>query len=344
MDFLETLRSLSRISAPAGFESPTTRAAQALIEPFVDECEIDTLGNLLGIKRSARGDALRLMVDAHLDRIGFLATGVDGGFVRFRALGGLDARLLSGVEITWLTEPRVTGVVAVLPPHLRDRKTENKVVPVEDLLCDIGCSNDEVAARRVPPGTPGLIEMPPMMLGDKQITGAALDNLAGFAVLIRLLEKLNDVKLPLDIVICGSVQEELGLRGAAAAARNARADACVVVDATFGHTPGTDRERTFALGGGPCIGIGPDCRRSMSQALKQVAFECGIPSQLEVMAGSADTNAWVVQTVRNGIPAAVLSYPLKSMHSAVETVAVSDLETTADLLFCYILSLDGEVF
>ncbi len=341
MDARTLLETLSRHPGLPGREETVAGVFSKLLIPLVDTVKTDPLGNVLGFRGSLRKNAPRLLLDAHLDEIGLMVTGYRDGFLRFCTLGGWDPRLLPGREFLVLCESPLPGVVAVLPPHVQSG--EPVVPPVADMLLDVGLT-DEQARARVPVGTVCVLDASLFSLGGRQVSGRALDNRASCAMLLLALHALKDKPLPVSLVVCGSVQEEGGARGAAPAVFGTEPDACLVLDVTYGRSPDAPKDKTFPVGYGPCIGVGPGCHRGMGDRMKQVALELSIPYQLEVMEGATGTNAWPMQIARKSTATAMLSAPLKYMHSPVETLSLDDLENGARLIAAFILSLsDGEV-
>lgn len=341
MDYQKTLTRLCALQGPSGFEEPVARVAMELLRPLVDECSVTRLGSVLGVRRCGRPGAPKLLLDAHLDEIGFLITGHEDGFLRFTALGGVDPRMLPDREMTVLTQPPVQGVVACLPPHIQTRDEMDRALPVSKLYLDVGLSQEE-AVRRVSVGTPAAYREGCFKLGERFMCGKAMDDRSCFAVLLDVAEQLSGRELGLDLYILGSTQEEVSSAGAITAVFGAVPDYCVAVDVTHGTTPDASKEKTFPLGGGPTIGVGPNCTRWMSNLMEEIAKQSEIPYQVEVMAGSSGTNAWPMQISREGVATAVLSLPLRYMHSPIEVCHREDMERTARLLSAFILRLGEE--
>ena len=342
MNYEKTLSQLCALSGPSGFEEGVTRAAAELLRPLADEVYFTRLGSVVGVRRCGRDNAPRLLLDAHLDEIGFIATGHEEGFLRFAPLGGVDPRMLPDREVVVLTDPPIHGVVACLPPHVQSGEDMDKSQPIKDLAIDVGLSQEE-AERRIPIGTPAAYRGGCAPLGEGLLSGKALDDRAGFAVLLDVLERLRDKKLGVDLYVLGSTQEETHSAGAVTAAYEIAPDWCVAVDVTHGDSPDASKHETFKLGGGPVIGVGPNCARSLSGRLKELAKDLDMPVQIEVMAGSSGTNAWPVQVSREGVATAVLSIPERYMHTPIEAVCRRDLEDTAKLLAAFAESLgEGE--
>jgi len=335
LDYERVLSRLCAQSGPSGFETQAVQAAAELLRPLVDEIYTTRLGSLVGVRRCGREGAPRLLLDAHLDEVGFIVTGHEEGFLRFSSLGGVDARMLPDRELLLLTDPPVLGVVSCMPPHLQSGEEADQARTIDELYIDVGLSQEE-AQRKFPIGTPAVARGGCGRLGKEFFCGKALDDRAGFAVLLDVLERLKGVELEFDLYVLGSTQEETNSSGAITAAYEIAPDLCVAVDVTHGETPDADKDKTFPLSGGPVIGIGPNCSRALSQALEQCAKELEMPVQLEVMSGSSGTNAWPLQISREGVATAVLSLPLRYMHMPIETVHRQDLEDTARLLTAFV--------
>ena len=335
MDYECVLARLCALSGPSGFEEPVVRAAAELLRPLVDEVRVTRLGSVLGVRRCGKENAEKLLLDAHLDEIGFMVTGHEEGFLRFAPLGGVDPRMLPDREVVLLAGPPVYGVAACMPPHIQTAEEMDKSQPIKDLYFDAGLSREE-AESRIPVGTPAAYRGGCAPLGEDLLCGKALDDRAGFAVLLDVLERLKGRELDVDLYVLGSTQEETHSTGAITAACEIAVDRCVAVDVTHGDTPDASKNETFKLGGGPVIGVGPNCDGGMSFSLREAAKRLDIPVQIEVMSGSSGTNAWPIQISREGVSTAVLSIPERYMHTPVEVVNKKDLENAARVLASYI--------
>ena len=338
MNYEQTLSRLCAISAPSGFEEKVTAAAAELLRPLVDEVRATRLGSVVGVRRCGKENAQKLLLDAHLDEIGLIVTGQEEGFLRFAPLGGVDPRMLPDREVVLLTDPPIHGVVACLPPHVQSGEDMDKSLPIKDLCIDVGLSQEE-AEKRIPIGTPATYRGGCALLGEDLLCGKALDDRCGFAVLLDVLERLNGKPLGVDLYVLGSTQEETHSTGVITAAYEIAPNLCVAVDVTHGDSPDASKHETFKLGGGPVIGVGPNCAASMSGLMKAVAKQLELPVQIEVMSGSSGTNAWPIQVSREGVATAVLSIPERYMHTPVEVVSKQDLEDTAKLLAAFVCAI-----
>lgn len=332
----QALERLCTCTAPSGFEGPAAAVAAELLRPLVDEVSIDRMGNVLGVRRSRTPGAPKLLLDAHLDEIGLIVTGVEDGFLRFRSIGGVDPRMLPGRELVVLTDPPLRGLVAC--PAGGD---ENKSVPLNELYVDVGLSQEE-AERAVPVGTPMVYRAGCFPLGEEQMCGKSMDDRACFVTLLRAAELLRDKELDVELHILGSTREEVSGAGAVVGTWAVAPDFCVAVDVTHGKTPDGPADKTFDLGGGPAIGVGPNMTRWMTERMIDKAREHSIPYQLEIMSGHTGTNGWEMQISREGVATSVLSLPLKYMHTPVETLSLADMEGVAQLLAAFTENLGKE--
>ena len=341
MNYQDILHRLCTAAGPSGFETAAVETAASLLMPLVDEVWYTRLGSVVGVRRCGLPGAKKLLLDAHLDEIGFVVTGRDGGWLRIAPLGGVDPRMLPNRELYFLTQPPAVGVVASMPPHLQSREEEDKALDIQELWVDTAL-DEEAAGRRFPIGTPGVYREECTELAGGRFCGKALDDRAGFAVLLDVLERLKNQPLPVDLYILGSTGEEVDSRGAVTAAYAIMPDYCVAVDVTHGDSPDAPKEKTFPLGAGPVVGIGPNCSKWMNRRLFAAGEALGISCQKEVMSGNTGTNAWPIQISREGVATAVLSFPLRYMHTPVEVACLSDLEQTAQLLTAFIQRLGEE--
>lgn len=342
MNYEKTLEQLCSLSGPSGFEQPVARAAAELLRPWVEQVSIHPMGSVLGVLPCGKPGAPKLLLDAHLDEIGFIVTGHEEGYLTFAPLGGVDPRMLPDREVMILTDPPTLGVVACLPPHIQTREDMDKAQPIKDLYLDVGISQEE-AQHRIPIGTPAVYRGSCRKLGEKLLCGKALDDRACFAILLHTLELLNGEELDVDLYVLGSSQEETHSTGAITAAYGIVPNLCVAVDVTHGDSPDAGKDKTFKLGGGPVIGLGPNCTRWMAERMEEKAKDLDMKVQLEVMASSSGTNGWPLQVSREGVATAVLSLPLRYMHTPIETAHIRDLEDTARLLASFIKGIGKEV-
>lgn len=335
------LETLCQANAPTGFEEPAVEVAKGLLTPLVDEVYTDRIGSVVGVKRCGKENARRVLLDAHLDEVGFIVMGHDEGFLRIAPLGGIDPRILPDRELTILTDPPRFGVVATKPPHVMAAGEGNKAIPIADLRVDVGLSQEK-AVKEIPVGTPVVFREGCYALGDDRMTGKTMDDRSCFAILLETLKLLQKTELNVDVYVLGSCREETNSAGAMTAVYDIQPDLAVAVDVTFGKAPDVQSDDSFDLGGGPTIGIGPNMSHWMAEQLEETAKKLEIPYQLEIIPGNSGTNGWEIQVAREGIPTAVVSLPLNYMHTPLEVVSLADMKRCARLLAGFVAELGEE--
>jgi putative aminopeptidase FrvX len=335
MNIFEELADLSRVASLSGREMGTVATLRRRWRPWLDETRVGVLGNFIGLARGL-GPEPRPTVAAvaHMDCIGFLVTRIEeGGFLRLVTVGGTDRRILLGQEVEIAGRRPLVGVIGAKPPHLSTADERDRLPPLDELYVDTGLPEAEVR-NLVPLGSVVLYRQEVTRLRNGWVTGRYLDDVAGLAVLGAALAELRQAPHFADFYAVGTVGEEAGrYPGATTAAFELRPNVAIAVDVTFGVYPDQDDPTsTFPLGGGPAIGVGPNCHPKITDFLRDLAAEADIPVGLEVMPGATGTDAWGMQTVRGGCPTATLCVPLRYMHSPVETVSLDDIKSTGHLL------------
>jgi len=340
VDTIPLLKELSETPGLPGHEGPIRDLVRQLWTPLVDDLREDGLGSLIGLKRgSAPEPRPRLMLAAHMDEVGLRVTGIEKGFLRITRVGGTDRRVLPGTEVVVHGQRDLPGIVGMRPPHVVPKEQRKKPVPWEKLFVDLGMPEEEVR-KWVQVGDPisfrrGLVE-----LKGGLAAGKALDNRASVAAVTLALERLSRTDHAWDVVAVATVQEEMGLYGAATSAYGVAPDLAVAVDVTFAKQPGVSEDRAFPLGEGPTISIGPNFHPQVVERLKAVAEAQEIPYHIEPTPGRSGTDAWAIQVAREGVPTGLVSIPVRYMHQPVETVAVKDVERAARLLAAFAAGLE----
>jgi len=341
MELKELIFELCALRGPSGFEGAVAERVRALLSPCVDEMHADALGNLIARRRCNQPGAKTVMLDAHMDEIGFIVTGCDQGFLRFGSLGGVDPRMLPAREVLVLTEPEpVYGVIDTLPPHVLESGDMDKTIDAKKLCIDVGLSAEE-AEGRIPLGTPVVFAGGCRALHGDVLCGKTMDDRACLAVLLKTMENLKDQELDVDVVCLIATQEEVGLRGAAVGAYAVEPDFAITLDVTHAYTPDAKKSETMAFGGGAAIAVGPNMNRALTDSIIETARGESIPHQIEVIPGQSGTNAWAIQVARSGVATALISVPIKYMHTPVETLSLRDAQSAVDLLTAYLSKMEG---
>jgi putative aminopeptidase FrvX len=340
----EFLKRITEASGVSGAESEVAGIVAETLAQWADDVRKDALGNVIALKRGdglASSEHPRIMLAGHMDEIGLMVTSLDRGFLRFGTVGGFDVRTLLGQEVVVHGQRPVPGVVGCRPPHVLSRGENERVVPLEDMFVDVGLEPKDLADL-VQVGDMITLRRELITLAGDLVTGKGMDDRAAVAAIAFCLELLSQRRHSWDVYAVATVQEEVGLRGAAVSAYGIAPHAAIAVDVTFGNQYGVSESETMAMGGGPPIGLGANFHPRLHERLVDTAKACEIPYQIEPTPGRSGTDAWAIQVSREGVPTALLSIPLRSMHTSVETVNVKDVERTGRLMAEFVTGLDAE--
>lgn len=334
----ELIKKLSDMRAISGAEYRINRKIAKLFEDNADEVMIDNLGSVIAKKFSKKDNAPTLMIEAHCDEIGLIVTDItDEGFLTFAPVGGVDQRILPSSIVTIHGKSDIQGIVSAKPSYLYDGEKAAKMC---DMAIDTGLACDEVK-EKISIGDGITFPQSVGALSDTLFSGKTLDDRASVAALVAVMEKIKDMDLDINVFACTHVQEEVGCRGAKVSAFSINPDMAIAIDVTHGITP-DNSDNAFPVGEGITISVGPNIHPSMSERLMEIADKHDIKYSVEVDGGETGTDAWEIQNARNGIPTALLSIPLKYMHTSVETLSISDTESLVKLLECFIKETGGD--
>ncbi|MEW6568546.1 MAG: M20/M25/M40 family metallo-hydrolase [Chloroflexota bacterium] len=341
---LNLLKRLTEAVGVSGDEGAVRALVRCEIEGHADRIEVDPLGNVLAFRSGKGPGRPRVMVAAHMDEVGMMIVGADAeGLLRFEAVGGLAVSHLAGKPV-WLGQERVPGVIGMPPVHLVGREAESREIGLDELRIDIGAETKEAALERVRPGTWATFATPFTRLGPT-LRAKALDDRLGVAVLIELVRQPPE---DIDLLAVFTVQEELGARGARAAAFHLDPDLAIALDATPARDlPTWDGEENTQynsrVGAGPAIYVADRATISdprLLELFQATAREEGIPYQLR-QPGGGGTDAGAIHRSRLGVPSISVSVPVRYAHSPASIASVSDWRATARLAWAALSRLGG---
>ncbi|MBL7183464.1 MAG: M42 family metallopeptidase [Anaerolineae bacterium] len=342
MQIAPLLKKLSEARGVSGYEAEVREIVVEEFGRYANEVQTDKLGNVIALKRGEGEEPRRrIMLAGHMDEIGLMVTTLEKGFLRFTSVGGLDERTLLGQEVTVHGRRDLPGIIGSRPPHVLPKEEREKTIAMDKLFIDVGMGAEDLA-RLVRVGDLVTLRREFTQLQGDLVAGKALDDRTAVAAILVCLEGLASVRHAWDVYAVATVQEEVGLRGAITSAYGLAPDAAIAIDATFGNQPGVSEAETVEMGKGPAIAFGPNVHPRLYEALVEVAKGLEIPYQIEPVPGRSGTDAWAIQVTREGIPTALLSIPLRYMHTSVETVSLKDVERTGRLLAGFIGGLDGD--
>ena len=320
-------RKLCEAPGPSGRECAAYAAAKELLSPM-GEVKRTPLGSLLCCVNEGKEGAPHLLLEAHLDQIGFIVTRVEEGFLRFSKIGGIDARWLPATPVViHAAAGDYPGIITSVPPHLAGDGSDHSI-KIENLLIDTGFTA-ETAAKLFAPGDIVTSAAKPVELQNKR---PALDDRIGCAAVIAAAEEIAAEKPDCKVTVLLSSMEEVGGQGAETGGFTTQPDYAIAVDVSFGDGFGCAPEKTSPLGGGTMLGYAPTLNRDFTLKLKKLAEENNIPLQHEPMGGRTGTDADELATAGRGIKMALLSIPLRSMHTVAETIDPEDAANTARLM------------
>ena len=334
--------------SPTGFELPGQRKWAAYLRKHADRVENDAYGTAWATLEGTAKKPRRVMLEAHADEIGFIVKHITKeGYLHIDRIGGSDTATARGRRLQILGEKgAVRGIVGNTAIHLRkDSLADEKSPKVHELYVDVGASNPtEVAALGIRVGHAAVYADAAEEFGQGRIVGRALDNRIGGFILSQVFARLARTrkKLASTVIAVNAVQEEIGGYGAKMAAHRLMPDVCVVLDVTHAtDTPGIEHSMhgDTKLGGGPSITHGTSSHPIVIQRLLDCAKKAGIPIQHESSSRYSGTDTDVIFDVREGIPSALVSLPLRYMHSVVEMADLADVEKVITLLSAFVTSV-----
>ncbi len=342
------LYELLNTPSPTGFEVKGQRVWANRCREFSDRVESDAYGNAWATIEGTHPDGPTVMIEAHADEIGFMVKWVDSeGFLRVDRIGGSDWANARGRRMTFFGDRgEVTGIIGNTAIHIRDRKDGEKAPEVHELFVDIGASSpEEVAEMGIRVGHPGVYADSAQPFGKNQIVGRALDNRIGGFIISEVTRRLASEKPSATCVALNAVQEEIGGYGATMASFRLKPDICLVLDVTHA-TDSPDIKHAqhgkVALGGGPALTHGTANHPLVVERLIELGGDLGISLQHEASSRFTGTDTDSIYHQQGGIPSALVSLPLRYMHSIVEMADFKDVEQVIDLMTAFVLSIGAE--
>ena len=349
IDSLKFLESFMMTSSPSGFENESAGLFKKYISSFAHKVETDVTGNTIGILNP---DAeYKVMLAGHYDEVGFQVTYIDdNGFIYFRNIGSIDPMVIHGIEVEILSgNGRVPGVIGKKPIHLAKPGDRDKAGEMSESWIDIGADDRKGVLKKVSVGDPVTFRSNFKRLGGNKIQGKGMDDKVGAYVVAETLKALSKRKLDIGVCGVGTVQEEIGLRGAETSAYGIKPNVGFAVDVCFASDmPGSDKKQVgdVKLGSGPVIHRNADNNSVLVAKIKDTAKKCKIKIQeTPYFRASGGTDAAKIQMSRGGVATALISIPNRYMHTPVEICDLRDVELAVKLLVETISGLKkGEKF
>lgn len=341
---IDLLSTISRLPGAPGFEQKVRAFVMEQMEGVVDEVRTDALGNVIAIKKGKSSDK-KVMLASHMDEIGFMVTHVDDdGFIRFHTLGGFDPKTHTAQRVIIHGREDVIGVMGTKPIHVMTPEERSKVVKSNEYFIDTGLSAEKVK-KLIRVGDPITRQRELIEMGDC-VNSKSLDNRISVFVQIEAMKALQGKEVPYDVYAVFTVQEEVGLRGATAAASGIDPDFGIALDVTMAYDlPGAaPHERVSSLHDGTAIKImdgATICDYRMVEFMRQTAERHKVNYQMELLpAGGTDT-AGLQRYSKGGCIAGAISIPLRYLHQSIEMASKRDISDTIDLLVTCLQDIGG---
>lgn len=323
----------------SGDEADSCEKAKQCLSKYMS-VKTDRLSNLTGTLNE--DGKVHILLDAHIDRIGLVVRGIDdNGFIQIDKIGGVDPRVLVGSEVLIFAKKTLKGVVCSTPPHLLKSSDKKSSIDISSLSVDVGMTKEEVE-EIVEISDRAVVCSNQLRLLGNRISSAALDDRCGVAAIILALEMVHDKLKNVKLSVALTAQEEVGGSGAQTAAYQLNPDYAIAVDVGFGGDIHTPKSETIELSKGTSIGISPVLDRELMKELVSLAKKNNIKYQHDIMPSRTGTNADKICISKGGIKTALLSIPLRNMHTAVEVIDTEDVESTAKLIAAFILAKEEE--
>jgi putative aminopeptidase FrvX len=344
MDKLEFLEKYLNNASPTGFESAGQKIWLEYIKPYIDEYMVDTYGSVVGIINPKA--PYKVVIEAHADEISWFVNYItDEGYIYVRRNGGSDPLIAPSMRVNIHTKKGIVkGVFGW--PAIHTRNVDKDEAPaLKNIFIDCGCKNkEEVLNLGVHVGSVVTFAEGFMTMNDRYYVGRALDNRIGgymIAQVARLIHE-NASKLDYGLYIVNAVQEEIGLRGAEMIAHRLQPDVAIITDVCHDtHSPMYKKleQGDQACGKGPVLTYGPAVQNNLLEMIIEVAEKKEIPFQRASAsrATGTDTDAFAYSSI--GVAAALISLPLKYMHTTVETVHQEDVDNVIRLMYEFLVQL-----
>jgi len=337
------IKALTAVPGLSGHESQIRAHLNEIWAPLTDELRTSPLGSLHGLKAGSGKDPRpSILIATHMDSIGLMVSAIEDGLLRVVSIGGIDNRILPGLTVTVHAESGdLPGLVILPPEHTLPDDQKSKTVDLEYLFVDTGLLPAEVE-RKVQIGDLVTFSLEMLDLGDGYLSGPAMDNRASVAVLTETLQILQTRKHQWDVWAVATVQEEIGLNGAATSGFDLRPALGVVIDVTFGAAPGSPGHETVEMDKGPSFDIGPSTHPKLYEQFIDYAEKMEIPFNRYAYPRGSGTDADKLQISAEGVITTVVSIPIRYMHTPVEVVQARDIQRAARLVAGFIEQLGEE--
>ncbi len=343
-ELTELIKELSEINAVSGQEDSAFTLVKNYLDNYCQDISSDNLNNLIAKKSALSEDESnpKIMLAAHLDEIGLMVKSIDDkGFIKFATIGGVDPRTLPAQEVIIQGKEEVAGIIGAMPPHLLSKKERNKAHKLEDLYIDTG-RKPENLQDIVQIGDSVTIKRELTSLQNEFVSGKALDDRAGVLMMLITARELAKIKHEAEVYFVATSQEEIGVKGSQTATYNIFPDIGIAIDVCHGLMPGVDKGDAAKMADGPAVSFGPHVHPDLFNLITETADNYNIPYQKSPTTTPYGTDAASIQITKSGVATALISIPLRYMHTSVEMISLDDVKAGGQLLARVIAEIDKD--
>ncbi len=336
---LDFLKELVESPSPSGFETATRKVIENRMKKITKDTSADVMGNFTAVLN--KDGKPKIMIAAHYDEIGLMVKYIsEEGFIYFTTIGGIDNHLIPGRKVHIHTDNgKILGIIGKKPIHWMEKEEREKILKIEDMWIDIGVKNKKEAEKIINIGDPVTLAEGFDVLRNELITSRGFDDKMGAYLVVEIMDKLKDKKFPSSLYGVITVQEEIGLRGAIPSTFRVDPDIGICIEVIWATDhPSIDKKKIgeYKIGAGPVISRGANINPKLFSLLVDTAKKEKIPYQVFGEPGRSGTDANVMQLTKKGVATALVSIPIRYMHTPVEMLSTKDLDWAARLIVAVI--------
>lgn len=336
MEYFDLLKDLTGFVGLSGYEVFMADKIRDMFEEIGLDVTIDDFYNVIGKKSGNGKSEKKIMISAHYDEIGFMVKDIDDrGFIRFVAIGGVDAKVLMSKEVIVHGKKDIYGVIGQKPPHLLVKDEASKIVKINDLVIDVGYTKEELMSI-VSVGDIITFRSDPIVLNGDLMSDKTMDNRSGVLAMLLAAKESMNIDNDMDIYFVATTKEELNLAGASIVANAISPDFAIVIDACHAKMSEVDKDCVFDMNEGVVIAVGPNLHKGFTKKIMSLT-----KAQIDVEPCDTGTECGAIQIAQCGIATVLVSVPVKYMHTTIEMVHKDDIVNVARLV-CDVLALKNE--
>lgn len=321
------LKDLTGCVGVSGYENFMANKIKDIFEKIGLEVTIDNFYNVIGKKNGNGKSKKKIMISAHYDEIGFMVKEIDSrGFIRFVTIGGIDPKVLMSKEVIVHGKRDIYGVIGQKPPHLLTKNEMDKVSKINDLIIDVGYTKEELMSI-VSIGDIITFRSDPVILNDNLMSDKTMDNRSGVLAMMLAAKDSINIDNDMDVYFVATTKEEVNLAGASIVANSISPDFAIIIDACHARMSEVDKENSFDMNDGVVVAVGPNLHKNFTKKIMGIG-----KTQVDVEPDDTGTECSIIQVANLGVATALVSIPVKYMHTTIEMVHREDIKNVARLI------------